>query len=132
MTVRVAACGCGALVARCTGDPLRSSVCHCHNCQRRSGSVFAAQARFAAVDVRITGESHSWRKTGDSGNWAEFHFCPTCGSTLWYRNQGMPDEIAIPTGAFADDSFPAPDYSVYEGRMKPWVAIIGNGIDHID
>jgi len=132
MTGRTASCGCGALTARCVGDPVRVSVCHCHNCQRRSGSVFAAQARFNAADVRITGETHSWEKAGDSGGRARFHFCPQCGATLWYENEGMPGLVAIPVGAFADDAFPAPDYSVYEGRRKPWVEIVGDGIEHID
>jgi len=44
-TKRQAACSCGKLSAAAEGDPIRISICHCHACQRRTGSVFGAQAR---------------------------------------------------------------------------------------
>ena len=45
MTTRHARCSCGQLEAETTAEPLRVSVCHCHACQLRTGSVFGAQAR---------------------------------------------------------------------------------------
>ncbi|MCZ6616567.1 MAG: aldehyde-activating protein, partial [Gammaproteobacteria bacterium] len=47
MTTRRAACSCGNLRLTARGDPIRVSVCHCHACQRRTGSVFGVQARFS-------------------------------------------------------------------------------------
>lgn len=129
MIVREASCPCGQLSARCTGDPVRISVCHCLNCQRRSGSSFAAQARWAADHVEITGTSLQWTKSSDSGSQATFSFCPNCGATVLYRSDALPDLVAIPIGAFADPLFPAPHYSVYESRKHGWVAIVGAGID---
>ena len=127
---RVAACRCGALTATCRGEPLRNSVCHCHDCQRRSGSAFAAQARFPTLGVVTAGEARCWETTGVSGDAARFYFCPTCGSTVWYEHDGMPGTIAVAVGAFADDGFPPPTVSVYENRMKPWLRIVGDGIEH--
>jgi hypothetical protein len=34
---------------------------------------------------------------------------------------GLKEFIAIPVGAFADPSFPAPSLSIYEDRMHSWV-----------
>ncbi len=47
----------------------------------------AAQVRFPAEQVRIDGEAKAkmWQYTGDSGNTADFFFCGTCGSGVWYR-----------------------------------------------
>ncbi|MBS0319720.1 MAG: GFA family protein, partial [Proteobacteria bacterium] len=59
---RTAACSCGQLAAVVTGDPVRVSVCHCLACQRRTGSVFGAQARFARKDVAASGESSRWTR----------------------------------------------------------------------
>ena len=56
MTTHTASCRCGQLPATVTGEPVRVSVCHCLDCQRRSGSAFAAQARFPAETVTIEGE----------------------------------------------------------------------------
>ncbi len=130
--MHTASCRCGALTAECSGDPVRISVCHCLECQRRSGSVFAAQARFPEAAVTLTGPTVTYRHAGGSGKVATFLFCPTCGATLAWRNEGMEGTIAIPTGAFADPSFPAPNYSVYEGRKHPWVEITAEGVEHFD
>ena len=50
-----------------------------------------------------------------------FHFCPTCGATVYYEPEGLEEFIAMPVGAFADPNFPAPSVSVYEDRMHRWV-----------
>ena len=51
MTTRRASCTCGQLHLETTGEPVRVSVCHCLDCQRRTGSAFAAQARFHAITL---------------------------------------------------------------------------------
>jgi hypothetical protein len=121
MLTRLASCSCGQLSARVTGDPVRVSICHCLACQRRSGSVFAAQARFPIENVAVTGNSTEYVLTGDSGSSARFHFCPQCGATVYYEAEGLEAYRIIPVGAFADPDFPVPTVSVYEGRKHRWV-----------
>lgn len=128
--VRTAACSCGQLQARVVGKPGRISVCHCLACQRRTGSVFAAQARFQREAVTVSGASTEFVRVGDEGGKARFHFCPHCGATVYYMVDEMPESIAIPIGAFADPSFPAPAFSVYEDRMHAWVRM-PEGIDRL-
>jgi hypothetical protein len=123
MTTRRAACCCGQLAVTCTGEPVRVSMCHCLECQRRTGSVFGAQARFRSEDVVIEGRSTTFVRVGDEGGRAEFHFCPVCGSTVYYVFEGAPELTAVTVGAFADPSFPAPVFSVYEERKHAWVAV---------
>jgi hypothetical protein len=130
--IRTATCQCGQLVAKCEGEPVRISVCHCLDCQRRSGAPFAEQARFPAAKVTVAGEAKEWVRIADSGNPATQHFCPICGSTLWYQGGPMPDAIAIPVGAFADPNFPPPRFSVWEKRKHDWVAIRGDEVEHSD
>jgi len=129
MTVRHAECQCGQLRVEVSGEPIRISVCHCLNCQRRSGSAFAAQARFHDEDVTITGAATDWTRTGENGAMTQ-SFCATCGSSVYYRNESMPGLVAIPLGAFADPNFPPPHFSVFENRRHPWVSITGDDIEH--
>jgi hypothetical protein len=129
--VRTATCRCGQLRATCRGEPTRISVCHCLNCQKRSGSAFAAQARWPDAQVTIEGDASTWACANDSGQRAIFSFCPTCGSTVAYTHEGMPGVTAIALGAFADPDFPAPHVSVYEERKHKWLAIVGDEIEHI-
>lgn len=100
---------------------MRVSVCHCLACQRRTGGVFAVQARFAKDAVLISGKGTEFVLVGDEGTKATFRFCPNCGATVYYTASGVPDAVMIPVGAFADPSFPAPTVSVYEERMHGWV-----------
>lgn len=130
MPLRVAECRCGKLRLKCDGEPQRVSVCHCLECQRRTGSAFAVQARYATADVTIEGTSRLYRKTGDSGMWARYHFCPNCGSTVYYENEDTPGVFAIPVGAFADPTFPIPQRSIYEDRMHPWTGVGGKAVHH--
>lgn len=134
MTSHSASCRCGQLKATASGEPVRRSVCHCLNCKKRSGSAFAAQIRFPAECVKVAGESRTFNKAGDSGNVATFHFCPYCGSDVFYLIDGKFEGlIAIPLGAFDDlFGFADPEYSVYEGRKNRWVAITGDTTEHID
>jgi hypothetical protein len=118
---RLASCSCGQLTARVVGEPVRVSICHCLACQRRTGGPFAQQARFRREDVSLSGPSSQYVRVGDEGSSANFHFCPTCGCTVYYEMQLLPEFIAIPVGAFADPGFPAPTVSVYEDRMHAWV-----------
>ena len=96
-------------------------MCHCRECQKRTGSVFGVQARWRAEQVRIEGRASQFVRTGDSGGVATMHFCPSCGSTVHWAMDGQPDVVAVAVGAFADPSFPGPTVSVYEARKHAWV-----------
>jgi hypothetical protein len=129
---REASCRCGALRVACEGEPVRVSVCHCLACQQRTGSAFAAQARFPVDRVSIMGESKTWKRTADSGRTVDYHFCPECGSTVFYSGGNFPELVAVPVGAFADPGFPAPRFSVWEKRKHPWAAVLGGDVEHSD
>jgi hypothetical protein len=127
---RHASCSCGALTVTTDGEPIRFSMCHCLACQRRTGSVFGVQARFPNHAITIAGRSTAWRRVGDEGSTITFHFCPTCGATVYYTDE-LGAFTAIPIGAFADPNIGTPTVSVYEARKHPWVSL-PNGIEHYD
>lgn len=120
-TERLASCSCGKLVVRTRAEPVRISICHCLACQKRTGSVFGAQARFPDDAVTIEGKSREYVRIGDEGTSCRFHFCPECGSTVFYRMDAIPGVVAVPVGAFADPDFPQPRVSVYGERKHRWV-----------
>lgn len=130
--MRIATCRCGSLKAECAEEPLRVSVCHCRECQRRTGSAFSAQARFPVGSVTVKGEMSTFVRTADSGSRLTYQFCPSCGSTIAYEIDQWPDVIAVPLGAFGDEAFPSPAYSIYERRKRPWVSIADDGVEHHD
>ncbi len=129
MTIRLAACACGQLSVACAGDAVRVSVCHCLECQRRTGSVFGVAARFAPAQLTIEGRSSEYTRVADSGDKVVFRFCPVCGSTVCWTQPAFPDGIAVAVGAFADPNFtPHPSRSIYDrSRGHPWVDLRPDG-----
>ncbi|MEJ1970652.1 MAG: GFA family protein [Rhizomicrobium sp.] len=123
MSTRTATCSCGQLRVACEGEPVRVSMCHCLECQKRTGSTYGVQARWPAAQAVIDGRSSRFVRTGDEGNVATFHFCPDCGSTVYYQFDAIPDVVAVAVGNFADPAFPSPTFSVYEDRRHAWVAV---------
>ena len=123
MTVqRQATCHCGQLRVRLEGDPALVSSCHCLACQRRTGAVFGSTSFFKRSQVlAIEGEHRTWRRAGDSGRFLTFHFCPTCGSNVFWNAEGTPDMISVAVGCFADPDFPAPLRTVWAENKHEWL-----------
>ena len=119
MTTRRAACSCGQLHLTIEGEPSRISMCHCLECQRRTGAVISNQARFPREQVTFAGKSTAWMRTAESGNALTFHFCPTCGSTVYWESKGFPGYVAVAIGNFADPEFPRADHRGVGGVTPP-------------
>jgi hypothetical protein len=49
-------------------------MCHCLDCQRRTGAVFSSQARFRREQIAFEGGATAWKRTGESGNTLTFLF----------------------------------------------------------
>jgi hypothetical protein len=103
------------------GEPTTVSLCHCLECQRRTGSTFGIAAFFPRENVTATGKIKNFTRRSDSGYPVTFHFCPDCGATVYWEPQRKPEAVVVAVGAFADPSFPAPGKSVYGQHRHPWV-----------
>ncbi len=123
MMERKALCSCGALTIVARGEPGKISVCHCHECQRRTGSAFGIAVFFASEVTEIVGPSAVYSRLGDSGQSVEFHFCPACGSTVFWKPAFRPGLTAIAFGCFEDKEGLEPTQSVYDVRRHPWVMV---------
>jgi hypothetical protein len=126
---RIAHCCCGALRAEATGEPAIVAACHCMECQRRTGAPFGVSTCFRQEQVRTEGPSKVYVRSSDSGRTVEFHFCPSCGSTVFWYPQFIPDLIVIAFGAFAGAPMPRPTVSVWDATRHPWVTF-GHELDH--
>jgi hypothetical protein len=125
MATREAACHCGQLRLEVDGDPFAVSICNCLACQRRTGSAFGMQAGFKRAQVQVSGRFNDYSRISDEADRKEhaFHFCPDCGSQVFYTEPAEPDLIVVSVGAFADPSFPPPTESGYDSRRHPWVGL---------
>jgi hypothetical protein len=125
MTTRRASCSCGGIQVVCEGEPVRISMCHCLDCQRRTGAVFGSQAAFNKQQIiSISGSSTKFTRLSDVGRAVTFQFCPICGSTVYWEAEAFPGLVLVAVGSFADPAFAAPTISIWERRRHDWVALL--------
>ena len=122
MSTRTATCCCGQLRIEVQGEPRGVGVCHCLACQKRTGSVFAMLASFAAP-YRVSGVATEYVRSGDQGAQFRFRFCPVCGSSVFHTEEGIEGRVSVAVGAFGDPDFAPPQVSVYECRRHAWVEL---------
>ena len=119
--IKTAKCSCGELTVRSSGQPLKVSACHCKSCQRRTGSAFGVAVFYRCEDVTPEGAASRYVRTGDSGKALTFHFCPSCGSTVYWLPDFRPGLVAIALGCIEETDGIIVAQSVYEAQAHPWV-----------
>ncbi len=98
-------------------------LCHCLDCQRRSGSPFGEIAYYPRTSVRVAGTAQEFTRQTDQGRNFTTGFCPRCGSTLYAHAEKYPDIIGIMVGTLAQPDFPPPARSVYEQSRHGWLPL---------
>ena len=125
MAERKASCSCGALTVTVEGAPDFISMCHCADCQRRSGSPFGTGAFFPRDRIKIAGSYKTWSRKTDSGNDMINYFCPNCGTNIAWDATVRPNSLAVAVGAFNDPHFNLPTISFYTANKHDWVVVPG-------
>ena len=124
-----ARCSCGALTLTLPGPSRLVIACHCLDCQRRTGAPFSVGAFYPVDAVAISGTAKQFTRDGDSGGKVHIHFCPDCGSTVYWKADILPSMIGVAVGALTDPNYPAPVRSVFEQSKHHWVQIDG-AVEH--
>ena len=127
--IRRGGCQCGHIRYELSDAPLGLAVCHCKACQRRTGALAGSGAAFAKAQVRIEGPRKVFERDGQAGRKVRFHFCPDCGTSLYWDADVRPDLYIVAVGAFADPDFPPPSVSVFEESKHSWTQL-PDGMTH--
>ena len=123
MASREASCSCGNLRIACEGDPKYVLACHCLDCQRRTGSVFGVSAYFRQKQIAASGTDKIFIRDGQDGRKLQIHFCPQCGTSVYWTLDMRPGFVGVAAGAFADPDFPMPDQAVWAEEGHDWVGL---------
>ena len=85
-------CLCGAVRYTAGAETLGNAACHCGMCRSWSGHVWAS-VMVPKDALKLTGAPKWFRSSGD----AERGFCPTCGTSLFWRADGA-DHVSVGMG----------------------------------
>ncbi|MDF1728370.1 MAG: GFA family protein [Sulfitobacter sp.] len=86
-------CNCGAIGFTVRNKWQGASSCHCGQCRKQSGHVWAS-AYAPRADIDITGTPQWYRSSND----AQRGFCPTCGAFLFWAHDAE-DTMSFALGA---------------------------------
>jgi hypothetical protein len=120
-------CMCGGVRFEIDEPLVSAGWCHCRRCQRRTGTPASAQARIASGSLRIVQGEHLLREYRPEKGWAKV-FCGECGSSLWSRSHGDPEQRAVRLGAFDGDPGIRPSYRQFVAYAAPWEPIPNDGL----
>jgi hypothetical protein len=119
-------CLCGKVRYSASGDPAFVGVCHCADCQKFTGSAFAAVVGVPKAALTVQGELATYTKTGDTGKSTYRRFCPQCGSSVMDEADALPDIVMVGVGTLNDASWVKPGMQIYCDSAQPWVHLGGN------
>jgi hypothetical protein len=115
-------CLCGGVRFRLGGKLGPAGFCHCKECQRASGSAFAANA---PVRTRyftwIAGDELVSEYESSPGKFRAF--CRRCGSPIYSRRDSEPELRRIRLGTLDADPERRPLAHVWVGEKAPWYEI---------
>lgn len=115
-------CLCGAVRYEIDLDTLDDiTLCHCHACQKASGSAFNAVTAIPAAHFRIEdGDGHL--KYFESSVGVLRHFCGNCGSPLFSYRPAL-SQYRIRIGSLDDEVNVKPAQHIYYTYRAPWLII---------
>ena len=113
-------CQCGQLAVESPEDPAFVVVCNCEQCQRRSGSAFALAAFFPKAAVTVVGDAKTWSRPAASGVPLVNHFCPDCGTTVYWAPGNRPDFFGVAVGCLTAP-VQEPANVIWPSEKQPWL-----------
>jgi hypothetical protein len=115
-------CLCGGVRFRVNGKLGPAAYCHCTQCQRASGSAFAANAPARTIYFQFTsGDDLVSEYESSPGKFRAF--CGRCGSPIYSRRDAEPDIRRIRLGTLDSDPQRRPVAHFWVSSRAPWFSI---------
>ncbi|MET0349877.1 MAG: GFA family protein [Rhizobacter sp.] len=92
-------CHCGRIRYEAEVDPGHTTVCHCTDCQKLTGTAYRVSVPAREGSFRlVAGEPSTYIKVADSGARRALSFCPNCGSPLYAHDADHPTVVGLRVG----------------------------------
>jgi hypothetical protein len=112
-------CHCAALRYSVDGEPIAHALCHCRDCRRHAGAPMVGWAMFRAeAVVTLSGTP----KIYASSEYGRRHFCPGCGTGLFYTNDKiLPGIIDIQSATLDEPDDLSPQFQQQTAERIGWM-----------
>ena len=119
-------CACGGVRFTVSGPFEAARYCHCHRCQRRTGTSCAANARLPVLAFEIVEGKEllrCWKPEDGQAKW----YCVDCGGQLFSRPEGA-EHVFVRLGAIDEDPEITPQYRQWVSSAVSWEPIPDDGL----
>jgi hypothetical protein len=104
------------------GEVKHHAVCHCYDCRRSAGALMVPWIAFATDALRIEAGSTAVYRSSEH---SERHFCPRCGTGLFYYNEAfLPGIVDIQSVTLDDVAARPPEAHIQVADSLPWEAAL--------
>jgi hypothetical protein len=111
-------CHCGAVRYDMPAETIHKAVCHCSDCQRHSGAPMVAWGLVGKDQLKVEGETREYASSENGRR----HFCPQCGTALFYTNdQIFPGQIDVQIATLDDPNAIRPDVQIQVADRIGWM-----------
>lgn len=112
-------CHCGAVRYEVSDEPLTAALCHCQDCRRHAGAPLVAWTMYPVAAVKITKGVAKIYNSSENGR---RHFCPDCGTGLFYVNDKvLPGIIDVQLCTYDDPAAVAPRANIQTAERLKWM-----------
>jgi len=111
-------CHCGAVHYEMPAQTIHKALCHCSDCRRHSGAPAVAWGLVSKDQLKVEGETKEYASS-DNGR---RHFCPECGTALFYTNDVIfPGQIDVQIATLDDPDAIRPDAQIQVAERIGWM-----------
>jgi hypothetical protein len=112
-------CHCGAVRYEMPAETIHKALCHCSDCRRHSGAPAVAWGLVGKDQLKIEGETREYASSENGRR----HFCPECGTALFYTNDVIfPGKIDVQIATLDDPDAIRPDAQIQVAERIGWMA----------
>jgi hypothetical protein len=117
-------CLCGAVrYSVKPGFRFKPYACHCHDCQRRTGSSFGIQLGVMEADFEVEGELIEGSHIQPSGAVAGIFACSKCLSRLYTTNNVRLGVVNLRAGTLDSSPELIPSAHFWVSQKQPWIKL---------
>jgi hypothetical protein len=111
-------CHCGAVKYEMSTNTVHQALCHCSDCRRHSGAPMVAWGLVAKDDITIEGETKEYASSENGRR----HFCPDCGTSLFYTSEAIfPGRIDVQIATLDDPNSIVPQAQIQTAERIGWM-----------
>lgn len=112
-------CHCGAIRYQVEGEAIVHALCHCSDCRRSAGAPMVGWTMYPATALKVTKGTAKIYKSSEHGR---RHFCPECGTGLFYFNEQMlPGIVDIQSATYDDPNAIPPQAHIQVAERIGWM-----------